>query len=610
MKITVAICAILVWVCVATAQSLNEVSRYILDSSMRTETSKELAAIVAAAPTPRSETALWTDAVALSRSMRANNPAGRAKIAAKIARLMEAALIGAGVEPDTLPLDKLSHDDIVAMHNTVGFPDPGDLLLYLLRRGPSLRDAFMFESYTAMRFIPEGMPYRYLSERADRVYLGVGTEFEMKRLDPSDDPVLLNSYERCKTRRLNLAALPDIVLAAKTFRAFERAPKDYAVFPLLIAVEAVNGAFSAYSRDFEPVVYSTERKVLETLRGYGAANPFLLAEENRFKERVPRTAFFTRQFAAAAKEYGSLRLRRIENRLGKLQAAWGEALSLFAYGAEASPAFDHVAALISADAKEHLRIFGWFLDYLPANEAERLGNVDSWRARVVKLLGQAPDQATGAAELKFVQFMERIGRPDIASRFLMDRIRSVRELGRLERVGSIKIKLQQRESLYLRSLAPFVRDFYYTISFRLSGDQGWIRRKTGSHDGLLDQGYSELLDFLDNVNSSGQFVGPGEVVVSNGSHIPHPALNPEEDMTVAENVYGIVEISTPDDKRAGIVAGFERWVRNAMSRRDSGPSIVPYLKLIWLEWFSQAFEALKVPSPRASEFHYDAIRAC
>ena len=191
--------------------------------------------------------------------------------------------------------------------------------------------------------------------------------------------------------------------------------------------------------------------------------------------------------------------------------------------------------------------------------------------------------------------MATIGRPDIASRFFMNRIRLA--------------KGRPQERRYLRMLVPFVNDYCGVISFRLSPASGWVRRET--------EGYDALLDFLDNLDADGQLVGPGEVVVPDGSRPVYSALSPEEDCAAAQAVYGIADAPrpglfigrTPDEERDATVAGFEVWVREAMSRSQPAPSVVPYLKLVWLEWFAQAFEQLRKPAVDPLEFRYNAIDA-
>ena len=86
---------------------------------------------------------------------------------------MEAALIHMGIAADHVALDRLSQEDVRAMQDTVGFPDPSDLAIHLLDRGPSLRDSFETgEQYEATRFESRG--WRYVHERINsRTYLGI-----------------------------------------------------------------------------------------------------------------------------------------------------------------------------------------------------------------------------------------------------------------------------------------------------------------------------------------------------------------------------------------------------------------------------------------------------
>lgn len=606
MKILVFLCSILLFAADAIAQGLDRASMAILERGVHVDVSAELAPIIANTPSQPSASVLWSDALAVSASPLANEPSGRASIT----RLMEAALILAGAAPDQLHLDRLASEDILAMQSASGFPDVGDLLIYLLERGPSVRDTFSHESYTAIRAAPDELPYRILQERTDRPYLGLGPEFQAKILDPEHDPVFREPSERAKTRRLNLAALPDIVLAAKAVRATDRARPQERLYPLMIAVHAVDRAFRANSDGFRPVIYSVQTSALRELRAYRGNNPILLSEVQRAEFRVPSTYFFARFFQSAAEAYASAQVPRDDPR-GHLWAAWGEALSRFAYGNATGPSFESAAYLLTPNTPDYATIFGLFLRYLPADEAKRLGNTDVWRARISEILGE--DYLRGdwmvddGLTADFSRIMATIGRPDMAAPFLMDQIRIVRKLVGNETSESGRQELLRNETRHLRRLAPFLRDYAYVISFKLSAEREWELRET--------EGYHRHLDFLDNINADGELVAPGEVVVQDGNRTPYSALHPEEDLATAVAVYGVVDTTsptsplppTPQADRAAIVAGFEDWVRSAMSREQPAPSIVPYLKLIWLEWFSQAFEPLKDPSSHASGFRYRAV---
>ena len=592
MKIATVICAIFTCIGSATGQALDPFSFHILKVTEQIETSDDLAPTIAADIIP------WRDAIRIAASSRMNKSSERISIV----RLMEAALIPADVDMNSVSLDRLTNSDIMAMRKAVGFPGACDILLYLLNRGPSLRDEFGYEEYIVQRFFPTGEPAR-LREKASRPYLGVESEFKTTIFDPEDDLVCRNPGEYAKTLRLNLAALPHLVLAAKAYRAAERAPQDRAIYPLLIASHAVNRMFEINRKaDFRPLVYFAELKTMKALRAYTGNDPFLIGELRSIESRVADTAFAAQLFKDAAIAYTRAQVS-MEDQNVRVSAAWGRAISLFAYGAPGTGlAFDGVINLINSDTRHYAILFGLLLNYLPADEAVRLGDVTSWRERLTETLGTELARLVKLPELApendFLNLMVTIGRPDIASRFLIDRIYSV--------------KGTPREDWYLRRLAAFINDYYYMISFQLSPARGWVRRET--------EGYNALLDFLDNFNPERRLVGRGEVVVSDGSYIPYSALTPEEDRATTFTVYGIFSehmllqfdkeiVQRLDMDNAVIISGFEEWVRRAMSRIEPAPSIIPYLKLVFHEWFFQAFGSLKNPSIDASKFRYSTIDA-
>ena len=224
-------------------QTRDPVSHHILTAPGALETSVDLAAVLATAPTSNSDVALWVDAIGLGALE--STPHGRASIA----RLMEAALIRMGVAADHVPLDNLSQEDVRAMRDTVGFPDRSDLAVHLLNRGPSLRDSFETgEQYEVTRFEFGG--WHYVHERMNsRDYLGIPAKPGLNLADwlitpfrPEEDPVAVVRGEEARSRRFFLTPLPRIVLAAKAFRAAERAPEEHRVYPLLLAAQAIDRA--------------------------------------------------------------------------------------------------------------------------------------------------------------------------------------------------------------------------------------------------------------------------------------------------------------------------------------------------------------------------------
>ena len=579
----------------ATAEEMDPASRHLVMSAADASVSGDLSSILADGPRPAIENAFWNDAIGILRSSIGDEATGRAIVA----RLMEAALIQSGIDPDTTPLDILSKGDIISMREAIGLPDGGDLLIYLLNRGPSLREDFGLETYTAIRFVVEGLGVRVVFERADLPYLGVGTTFESRIVEEEDDPVSVSQGQRAITRRLNLASLPRLVLAAKAYRAAKRLSENAKedVYPLLIAADSMNEAFHRdASDDLRTAWYNAEWKALEALRVYEGQDPFLLYEKEHIAFKAPRVFFFFRLFEVAATSYSMAPVAETDVR-GKVWAAWGEGISLFAYGESAGPAFEGVTEGVGRETAEYAKMLELLLRYSTADERQAFGDVSAWEGRIENVVREMDQRSLESfVERDFRVIMETIGRPDIAARFLMDRIRSDDNF--------------DREYDYLRWLTSYIVDYCDIISFRLSGDGSWIRRET--------LGYDALLDFLDSFSEEeGRFVRAGEVVISDGSYEPYSALSPEEDCATAQAVYGVVDNQifgdigewTVESGRSGTVAGIEGWVRQAMSRTDPAPSIVPYLKLVWLEWFGQSFESLKNSSVGAGKFMYDPIDA-
>ena len=134
------------------------------------------------------------------------------------------------------------------------------------------------------------------------------------------------------------------------------------------------------------MVYYAEVKTLAALRA--SADSYFLIERKRELERSkPETAFYALLFREAATAYGSLRTRS-DDRRTEISAAQGEAFSFFAYGEDSGTAFERLATLVGPNTPLHATILGLFLAYLPSDEAARLGDVASWRARVVNALGR------------------------------------------------------------------------------------------------------------------------------------------------------------------------------------------------------------------------------
>ena len=544
----------------------------ILAATAEVDTSEDLSALLTNLPTASSETALWMDAIGMTVKSVGRTPNGRASIA----RLMEAAVVHAGVAPDQVALDRLSSEDIRAMQEIVGFPDGGDLLNYLLRRGPSLRDSFEFgDQYSVMRFVED--EWHYVHERLDGrpPYLGIDPEeglniagWLVTPFRGVEDPVATASGERAKSRTLNLTTLPEIVLAAKAFRAAARVPERYRVYPLLVAVQSVNRAFALRPDDFRWLAYAAEVELANALRIYRDKDSYLRNEARRSGMRVPRAALVAGLFEVAAESFGALGVSDVDV-FGEVSAAWGEAIARFAYGADAGSALGRVTERVGADSLEYAALLNWFVEYLPQEEAELLGDFGSWRARAREVLQAGASEIDQSAERsledEFTRLMGTVGRPDIVVPFVMDRIEGAR--------GT------DRELELLRRLGASMQGVYSLMSFRLESENGWVYRST--------EGYDPLLDFVGGVED-----------------MPYSSTTPEEDRVETMQAYGVAERAGARD-----LSEMETWIDGSMTRSSATGSIVPYMKIVWVDWFGLAFVEGGRPILEASEFRYEAMNA-
>lgn len=568
----------------------------VLQDVYPAETSQELETALKSSTHMVSARDLWIEALMISSTELLDEPAGRIAIT----RLMETALIRGTVTGDSNSLDRLSNDDIAAMKAFTGFPGEDELLHYLFERGPSVRDDFEFQNYAIIRLSPDSIPHRILRERASEGYLGLKEQFSQRAIMPADDPVFRAPGEQAKTRTLNLAALPQIVLAAKAFRAAQRAPKQDRHLPLLIATLAVNKAVVADASDFRPVVYASEWLAFNALKEARPKDGLLQSELLRLKRRIPRTAFFARLFSAATDAYAKADFPA-DDIHGKIWSAWGQAISILASGGDSGPLFRSVYDMLTPD---HTR-FAWMLNNLMQslsdNERERLGLTDDIEESLIALLETHPvatdDKSWRALNQDFLRIVETIGRPDIAIRYLVTQA---------EQITDDPDKQWRRDQI-LRWLGPFAHDLCYLISFEMSGSRSWKLRATN--------GYDPMADFLENVRPDGGLVQAGEVIVPQDGERTYSSVNPEEDCATAFVVHGVkiytasvlVEAVTPDTEKASIVLPFQTWVDKAQQRDNA--SIRPYLKLIWLEWFGQAFEPMKNTDIGHDEFIFKTVNA-
>lgn len=578
--------------------ALDEASRRMLQDTEGVQSSKDLGALLGTPSSVLDAKRLWRDAVGMAKLLVENEEVDRTAVI----RLMESALITEGVEADNESMNDLTLADVASMREALGFPAECDVLLYLLNRGPSVNEHAPLGKYTVTRLTPPGDEVMVI-EWTSQPFLGIRPGGQTRTLSADTDPVCRNVGEYAKTQRFNLGALPDLILAAKAYRAAVRAGQEFVAYPFLVASYALNATFSKNPKlDFRPLVYAAQSKALREVKKQADKDAELSSELAWLQANQPRAAFLARNFGDAARGYERAEKEAHDNRI-RMAAVWGRALSLFAYHAnETREAFHRVATHIGVDSPFYTGMFGLLLRYMKDDEAKWLVDRDSWLNQVEHLLGSAwrdSDRLVDVvSDTEFMGEMLTIGRPDIAGRYLMDRLGSMTE--------------KKDKDYLLRRLAAFTRDYCYTISFEMSEASGWVRRRT--------EGYNPLLDFLDSINAEGDLVRGGEVVVWDGGDEPYPSLSPEEDCAIGLVVYGVMRDSSLNqldeympkevvEKKRDAVRGFEIWVREAMSRERPEPSLVPYLKLVFQDWFFQAFEDLKDLEMSAARFSYRPFEA-
>ena len=128
------------------------------------------------------------------------------------------------------------------------------------------------------------------------------------------------------------------------------------------------------------------------------------------------------------------------------------------------------------------------------------------------------------------------------------------------------------------------------------GDDSSIQLATWGHTRI-----SSTTRFLHHLNSENNLVAPAEVVVFDEG-APYGILSPEEDCATAFIIYGVISDSvsslgnisaTQGPEISNVAKSIAQWASNSMERNEPEPSLAPYLKAVWIEWFSQAFKDFK-----------------
>ncbi|WP_319547797.1 hypothetical protein [Desulfogranum marinum] len=545
----------------------------------------------------REDPVLMRDAVAISRSKLRDEPAGRTAII----RLLRLSLVlrskgKKGEAPEWMDMeesiDTLTRNDLAALRRATGFPQLGDSINYLFDRKLSLRQVPESGEYTVIRMISD-TGETVILERNTVPFMDLGPEWTQRTVSSDTDSVQTQDSERAQTRRFWVKSLPNLVLAAKAFRIAELSKTTLEGYAAYVASEAIADGLSGLGfkagegGQIGFSVWGIRQSTLNILEGY-PGDSFLVEMSKQIRVNLPATAFSARAFLEAAEFYRSASGTSPER---QLWSAWGEGISNYAAHEfeKANEAFNRMRGLFphAKNAASYAYVFRSFYDNLPEKDRKALGELSSVAEAAYKKLSSTELSLEQRVSLDkdFANIMVTIGRSYIAIPHIIDRLSALDEKS--------GVGLKGVETRYLWELGALTRDIYYDISWVMSPSLGWVARPTES--------YPMQLDFLHNVNSDGQLVAPGEVVIHE-SGTPYGMLSPEEDLATSVAVYGVIEHSstsagilqaTPVKQKNRATLGFGGWAINARDRKNPKPSIVPLLKLVWVEWFAQQFEPLK-----------------
>jgi hypothetical protein len=468
---------------------------------------------------------LLRDAVDIIDSSIGATPEGRAATT----RLLHLALLldadpAHRASPNGSSMDTLGVQDLAALSEaTGGFPDANDGVRNLFARQPSLRESFGGEEYVVIRLSPDP-PKQTVLEMTSSRDRDLGPTWSKRELGPGDNLIELPTGEHGETRRFKLAALPNIVLAAKAFQLAARSSVAQRPYFIYIASRALGHAEPSEQERIAESVLNTTINALRQSK-IVTNDPALQALAERLRFAVPGAAFFARDFAKAASAYGELSEGPPDQRLW---AAWGEGVAKFAardFGGAAA-AFDHVTNLVkdASRGEAYAYMLNTFVTLLPESERTVLSRADSWRTAVAeRLAGKAIDETTAASyDFDFAHIMTTIGRTDLGLAHMMHRLDSARHLN-----GELRENLEIR---YLREVAAFARDLCYGVSFVMSAEGRWEARRTN--------GYPAQLDFLHNITPDGLPAGPGQIVTLDRGR-PYGMTAPEEDCVTVGTAYGV-----------------------------------------------------------------------
>ena len=490
---------------------------------------------------------------------------------------------------ETNDFTRLNPQDLIALEHATGYPAPEDSVRYLLRRRPSIDVRSGGGEYTAFTLRWSETEVE-LVELSSVEILGLGPVPSRRVLLANETLAPASAGERGSTRRYNLSALGPTVLAAKAFRISEQlVDPTLRLYARIVGAMAFRAASSADVDRYAFSVWTLFTQLEREANLHRGQNDFMVQLAGQLKNMSASLAFFARDFEIALETYRTIAESNSAPRAKRLLGEWGQGITLLAMRQD-SAGFDALARsanLATLEDQAHVYMLDALGHVVEVPEAHR--DTFEWIKKMRRLI-QVPtsDQITYDRDLR--RILRISGRTDIAVRYLLWRLDST-----AKQDTGLELSL-------LRSLAAFVRDLGYHISFELDSRGEWKPRPVS--------GYPVELDFLHNLMEDGR-LSPAGVVIQTPDN-PYGMTTPEEDIALLYAAYGLTGIplerqllplgSQASESPTGLQLG--EWAEAALTRHTAAASIVPYLKLIWFEWFALSFEPLKRSGITPREFVY------
>ncbi len=507
------------------------------------------------------------------------------------------------VEAHASDLLQLIPADVVALASATNYPLEEDPIRYLFRRQPHLKPSLSGE-YTAITLrLPKGQVQ--LMESSTVEFLGLGPVPKGRLLMPVEALSKASQGEHGSTRNYNLSALSSTIVAAKAINAVKQFKDPHLqLFAKIVGGMAFKHASVGDPRRMDYNVWTyfaqLERDLLAHL--LKLKDPFLNQILDQVGHEITSSAFWARDFQYAFERYRRATTNNTPTSVDRLYGRWGQAMTLLALRKDnealvllkqATDSLKQAADSIGNSSRKYLYMVGALVKtgIVPTEQhAHFMGALDTLEDLDIGTEEQ------DVYDRDFLRILDTTGRGEIAIQHILRRLYEL----------STERKTQL-EIYFLKELSAFLKDLAYLISFELGPRGEWVLRESSE--------YPTKLDFPNTALGYSESHQHGKQLKM--QNIPYGMTNPEEDVATLGEFYFPIEtfvddqLAQPSDESVvSLPPGltFAMWADVALTRTDPAPSIVPYLKLVWFEWFAQSFESLKSQEITPSTYEYSPLK--